>query len=183
MPGLRNIGGVPVELLFVSGSLQRVSANRALLRVAARCVDGRAHVVAFDGIAAIPHFDPDIEHDELPAVDAWKDAVRSAHGVLIATPEYAHSLPGSLKNALDWLVGTGELYDKPVALMSAGTGGGRLALDALAQTLHAQGARVVDRLSVAGVRPKLDERGEIADAGTIAGTCTLVGALLDTARG
>ena len=172
----------PVHLLLVSGSLQHASSNRALLTVAGRCAEDLATVAWYQRIGDIPHFNSDLADDLEPVVD-WRRAVRAADGVLIATPEYAHSLPGSLKNALDWLVGSGELYEKPVGLMSAGLSGGERALDALAQTLHAQGANVVGRLEVPGVRPKLDARGEIADLETIAQTCVLVEELAAAARG
>jgi chromate reductase len=171
----------PVRLLLISGSLQRASSNRALLRVAARCAEDLATVTWYERIGDVPHFNSDLSDDLEPVVD-WRAAVHAADGVLIATPEYAHSLPGSLKNALDWLVGSGDLYEKPVALMSAGLSGGERALDALSQTLHAQGSNVVGRLSVPGVRPKLDPNGEIADLETIAQTCILVDALVDAAQ-
>ncbi len=172
-----------VDLLLVSGSLQRSSTNRALLEVAAHCAEAFARVTWYTRLADIPHFNPDLTAaDDLSSVAGWRTAVRDADGVLISTPEYAHSLPGSLKNALDWLVGSGELYGKPVGLMSAGTSGGQRALDALAQTLRAQGASVVAQLSVAGVRPKLDARGDVVDPETIAQTCALVAELADAAR-
>jgi chromate reductase len=171
----------PVRLLLISGSLQRASSNRALLRVAARCAEELATVAWYERIGDVPHFNSDLP-DDLESVVDWRAAVRAADGVLIATPEYAHSLPGSLKNALDWLVGSGDLYEKPVGLMSAGLSGGERALDALSQTLHAQGSNVVGRLSVPGVRPKLDANGEIADLETIAQTCVLVDALVDAAQ-
>lgn len=171
-----------VELLFVSGSLQRVSANRALLSTAAECAPERTHVCAFEGIADLPHFNPDLDGDDIAALTDWRAAIARSDAVVIATPEYAHSLPGSLKNALDWIVGSGELYDKPVALMSAGTSGGRRSLDALAQTLRAQGARIEAQLSVPGVRPKLDENGDLADADTIQDVCALVATIVEAAR-
>jgi len=170
-----------VHLVLVSGSLQRVSANRALLDVAARCAPESARVTWFEGIADIPHFNPDLPGD-LEPVRAWRQAIAAADGVLIASPEYAHSLPGSLKNALDWLVGNGELYEKPVGLMSAGTSGGQRSLDALTQTLRAQGANVVGRLEVAGVRPKQDANGNIVDADTVGQTCALMTELAQAAR-
>ena len=172
----------PIELLFISGSLQRVSANRALLATAANCAQGIARVTTFDGIAELPHFNPDLDGDTIAALAEWRAAVAHSDAVVIATPEYAHSLPGSLKNALDWIVGTGELYDKPVALMSAGTSGGQRSLDALAQTLRAQGAQVDAQLPVAGIRPKLDDNGDLADAETIAQVCALIGRIVETAR-
>jgi chromate reductase, NAD(P)H dehydrogenase (quinone) len=182
VPSSGHLAGV--RLLFVCGSLQKVSANRSLLDTAGRCMPGVVEVSTFEGIADLPHFNPDTEGDagRFPALGAWRAAIAQSDGVMIATPEYAHSLPGALKNALDWIVGSGELYDKPVALTSAGTSGGQRALAALAQTLRAQGANVVAQLSVPGVRPKLDEHGNLADASTIAQLCTLVDDLVDAAR-
>ena len=181
-PGSRELG--PIRLLLVCGSLQRISANRALLATAARCAPDVIAVSTFEGIADLPHFNPDVEADaaRYPALAAWRAAIAQSDGVVIATPEYAHSLPGSLKNALDWIVGSGELYEKPVALMSAGTSGGQRALDALAQTLRAQGALIDAQLSVPGVRPKLDANGDLVDADTIAQVCALLGNLVDAAR-
>src|ERR1700760_3663222 len=110
----------PIRLLLVSGSLQRVATNRALLVVATQCATDVARVSLSEHIGTLPHFNPDITDDDQPAVTDWSNAIADADAVLIASPEYAHSLPGSLKNALDWIVGSGELYEKPVALMSAG---------------------------------------------------------------
>jgi chromate reductase, NAD(P)H dehydrogenase (quinone) len=125
-------------------------------------------MVFFEGVGELPHFNPDRENDGPPsAVTVWRALLSDVDFVVIASPEYAHSLPGSLKNALDWIVGSGELYGKPVGLMSAGTGGGTNAVQALNQTLRAQGARVIASLGVAGVRTKVDADGEIADAETL----------------
>jgi NAD(P)H-dependent FMN reductase len=88
--------------------------------------------------------------------------------VLVAAPEYAGALAGAVKNALDWLVGTGEFYGKPVAVMSAGSTGGNHARRMLAQTLTWQGAFVVAETGVAAPRTKLDDAGRIVDAATAA---------------
>ena len=138
-------------ILGVSGSLQAKSSNCALLRLAQRIADG-VEVEVCDGVRDLPHFDLDLERDAPNAVvSRWRARVAGADGILIASPEYAHSLPGSLKNALDWLVGTGELYGKPVAVLSASPrpGGGALGRAALEQTLRAQGAHVVLSATVA----------------------------------
>ena len=107
-----------VKLVGISGSLQARSANTALLDVARAVAEPGVEVVVFDALAHVPAFNPDT--DPAPAVvDTFRALVQSADGLVIATPEYAHGLPGSLKNLLDWLVGSGELYDKRVVITSA----------------------------------------------------------------
>jgi NAD(P)H-dependent FMN reductase len=130
-----------VRVVTLCGSLQPGSSNRRLLD-AARDLAGDDEVVDGPTVDTVGWFVP--EADGGPSVAALRAAVAGAGGVLIASPEYAHSLPGSLKNALDWLVGSGELYGKPVAVLCATPrhGGGHLGRAALVQTLRAQGADV-----------------------------------------
>ena len=97
-----------VRILGISGSLQSSSTNAALLDVARGRVPDDMEVVVFNALARIAPFNPEIEAP--PAVERLRTLVRLSDGVLFATPEYAHGLPGVLKNALDWLVGSGELY-------------------------------------------------------------------------
>src|SRR4029077_3965322 len=119
--GKRQVGasvGIRVKVLGVSGSLQGGSANTALLHVAQAVAPDSVEVVVFDGLAEIPPFNP--ETDPAPAaVEAFRSLGEAADGALFATPRSAHVLPGSLKNLLDWIVGSGEFYDKPVVVMSA----------------------------------------------------------------
>ena len=110
-------------------------------------------VVDAVSVGDVPHFNPDLERDgHTPAaVATLRTQIRSADGVLIAGPEYAHSIPGVLKNALDWIVGSGELYGKRVAVLCAsprpgGCAHGRAAVE---QTLRAQGAKIVTSATVA----------------------------------
>jgi NAD(P)H-dependent FMN reductase len=94
----------------------------------------------------LPHFDPDLEAEETqPDVDAWRVALASSDAVLIASPEYGHSLPGALKNAIDWTIGTGELERKIVAITASvpHPDRGRRGLGALADTLRAVSATIV----------------------------------------
>jgi chromate reductase, NAD(P)H dehydrogenase (quinone) len=145
-----------MRVLAVSGSLQARSSNRALLRTAQRVGPAGVEVVESISVGDVPPFNPDIERDgTAPAVVVeWRSQVAAADGgVLIASPEYAHSLPGSLKNALDWLVGSGELYGRRVAVLcgSPRPGGGEKGRAALEQTLRAQGADVVVSATVAVV--------------------------------
>jgi NAD(P)H-dependent FMN reductase len=137
-----------VKVLAVSGSLQARSSNRALLRTAQRVAPDGVEVVDSLSVGDVPAFNPDLEREGIeapPAVVEWRSQVAGAGGVLIASPEYGHSMPGSLKNALDWLVGSGDLYEKPVAVLcgSPRPNGGAMGRQALEQTLKAQGAFVV----------------------------------------
>ena len=99
--------------------------------------------------------------------------------MLIAAPEYAGALAGTIKNALDWVVGSGELYAKPVAVLSAGTTGGSFARQHLIQTLTWQGAHVVADLGIAAPRTKSDADGRYTDPATVAEIETLTAVLLD----
>ena len=140
-----------MHLLTISGSLQDVSANGALLDAVATAGGLAADDVVTRAVSIgdIPHFRPDRE-DPVDAVERFRAQLAAADAVVIATPEYAHSLPGSLKNALDWIVGTGELYGKPVVVMYATNSvqRGGLGRAALEQTLRAQGAVIVDSRSI-----------------------------------
>jgi NAD(P)H-dependent FMN reductase len=104
-----------VTIVAISGSLKESSANSALVRALADLEPRRIEV--WDGLGALPHFTPD--DDGGAPVASLRAAVVRADAVLLATPEYAGGMPGVLKNALDWLVGTGELYGKPVVIVSA----------------------------------------------------------------
>lgn len=155
----------------MSGSLQVRSANRALLRTAARVAPAGVEVVDAMSVGDVPPFNPDIERDGGPApaaVMAWREQFGSADAVLFASPEYAHSLPGSLKNALDWLVGSGELYEKPVAVLcgSPRPNGGAMGRQALEQTLRAQGATVAMSATV-GVVAGDKGADELRDPGAV----------------
>jgi chromate reductase, NAD(P)H dehydrogenase (quinone) len=137
-----------VRILAVSGSLQARSGNRELLRAAAAAAPAGVEVVVFDGIRDLPLFDPDLEPEggpPPPAVGTWREALRASDGVLIASPEYGHSLPGALKNAIDWVIGSGELHQKPVAITAAvpSLARGRRGLAALRRTLLAVDASLV----------------------------------------
>ena len=116
-------------------------------------------------------------------VDAWRAQVTAADAVLLAAPEYAGALAGAIKNALDWLVGTAELYRKPVAVLSAGTTGGHHALRMLAQTVTWQGGYVVAELGIASPRTKVGAGGDVTDAATRAAIADVTRTLLAAASG
>jgi len=152
------------NILALSGSLHSSSANSALVRLASSLSDALVSVDIFDKLNQLPYFNPEIDVEPAPqAVAELRAAIQAADGLLIATPEYAHEMPGVLKNALDWLVGSGELYGKPVAVLSAAPSAerGEYARRALQQTLAAQGSRLVLSATVA-VTPAARRSGETA---------------------
>jgi NAD(P)H-dependent FMN reductase len=172
------------RLLTVCGSLQQRSANRAALDAARAVAEATgARLEAFEDLADIPAFDPDLDGSAIEAVEGWRRQVAAADAVLVAAPEYAGGLAGAVKNAFDWLVGTGEMYRKPVAVLSAGTTGGPHARHALAQTLTWQGAYVVAAVGIASPRAKSDERGRLTDEATLAAIGEATRTLLAAAAG
>jgi len=108
----------PVRLLAISGSLRASSSNTVVLRAVSALAPPGVEVELYPGLASLPPFNPDLEESDLPAVADFRARLNAADGVLIASPEYAHGVPGVLKNALDWVVGTGEFVGKPVALIN-----------------------------------------------------------------
>ena len=174
----------PVRLLMVCGSLQSRSSNRAALDVAAAVATANgAEVETFDRLAELPPFGPDRSDQPADVVAAWRSEVDRADAVLIAAPEYAGGLAGAVKNALDWLVSAASVYRTPVAVMSAGTTGGRHALEGMTRTLTWQGAYVVAVLGIAAPRSKSDEEGRFTDGPTLEAIRTLTEELLGAATG
>lgn len=108
-----------VSCLAVSGSLRQESSNTSLLEAAAALVPEGMHISIYRSIGELPHFSPDLDPDNIPSVNTWAEQVRNSDGLIVSTPEYAHGLPGSLKNALDWLVGGDAFYNKPFMLLNA----------------------------------------------------------------
>jgi chromate reductase len=151
------------SILTLCGSLRAESSNGRLLRAAARLLSDGFQVDHYEGLASLPAFDPGQDTDAGPAVEDLRRRVKAASAVLIASPEYAHGIPGSLKNALDWLVGSGELVDKPVAVILASTSDGAFARQALVEVLRTMSAKVADELvmGVGGIRSKVKRDGEI----------------------
>jgi chromate reductase, NAD(P)H dehydrogenase (quinone) len=135
-----------VHVVAVSGSLKESSENSALVRAMAG--SDPEHLEIWQGLGTLPHFTPD--DDGGAPVASWRDAVTRADVLLIATPEYAGGMPGALKNALDWLVGTGELYDKDIAIVSAAPSPerGANARRWVEETVGYQGSRVVASFTV-----------------------------------
>jgi chromate reductase len=139
-----------MRVLGITGSLRRDSYNHALLREAAERLPAGAEMVEFERLREIPPYDADLETEETPAAVAeLRQAMREADAVLVATPEYNHSIPGVLKNALDWAsrpAGQSALNGKPAAVIGASTGmfGAVWAQAETRKVLGALGGRVVE---------------------------------------
>jgi chromate reductase, NAD(P)H dehydrogenase (quinone) len=111
-----------VHILLVGGSLRAESTNAAVLRTVQAVAPAEVETTIYEGLATLPHFNPDDDFDPLPAaVTELRGRVDAAGAVLFCTPEYAGALPGSFKNLLDWSVGGPEMYEKPVAWINAST--------------------------------------------------------------
>ena len=104
------------KILAISGSLRAASTNTALLRAAVAAAPEGVAVDLYEDLSELPIFSPDLDGDAIESVAAFRARVRAADGLLIASPEYAHGVPGGIKNALDWAVGWEEYPGKPVAL-------------------------------------------------------------------
>jgi chromate reductase len=142
-----------VRLFAISGSLRANSSNTSLLLRLKEFAD----VDLYDGLAALPHFNPDVEEVAPPpeALDL-RDRVGRADAVVISSPEYAHGVPGCLKNALDWLVGGPEMVDKVVALINASPRSTH-AQAQLKETISTMSARVVADVAVDAKRATAEE--------------------------
>jgi chromate reductase, NAD(P)H dehydrogenase (quinone) len=139
-----------MRILGISGSLRRDSHNTRLLRGVGKLLPEGVELDVFDQLAAIPPYNEDDEHETPPAVAALRTAIAGADAVLVATPEYNASIPGVLKNALDWVsrpVASTPLMGKPAAVIGASTGlfGAVWAQAEARKVLSTIGARVVDR--------------------------------------
>jgi chromate reductase, NAD(P)H dehydrogenase (quinone) len=160
---------MPIRVLGVPGSLRSHSHNLRLLRAAAALLPPEAELVIFSELKAIPPFDEDDESAPALAVKTWRQAISDADVLLFATPEYNSSVPGVLKNAVDWasrpFIGA-ALRNKPAAVIGASTGmfGAVWAQAELRKTLAAAGARVIDdELPVGNAQDAFNLDGTLAE--------------------
>ena len=176
------------RILGISGSLRRDSHNTSLLRAAAEAAGPDVELELYDGLKEIPPYDEDDDvHPRPPSVARLNEAITSADAVLFSTPEYNSSIPGQLKNAIDWVsrpVATNALRNKPVAVVGASTGGfGAVWAQAeLRKVLSALGARVLDvELPVPHAHTRFEDGG-LADDEIRAALEEVLEALTDAAE-
>jgi NAD(P)H-dependent FMN reductase len=157
-----------MKVLAIPGSLRAGSSNAALLRAAAALAPVGMQLLLYDGLGDLPHFNPDLDGEgQAPpaAVARLRSLVSASRGLVISSPEYAHGVPGSLKNALDWLVSHPDFAGKPVVLINASPTGGAHAQASLVETLRTMSARVLSDASVMTPvgRAKVDPQGNLSD--------------------
>jgi len=157
-----------INILGISGSLRSDSANTVILKAFRSLLPEGANLIIFAGMDEMPHFSPGLA--ENPGVQKFKEAIREADAVIICTPEYAFGIPGTLKNALDWTVATGEFNEKPVCAISGSplNSGGEHALHSLLLTLTALGTKrnQFSFASIANIKSKITGQ-ELSDTETI----------------
>ena len=143
-------------MLAISGSLRAGSSNTAVLEAIAALAPADVSVEIYSGLADLPHFNPDLDTEmPPPAVRDFRVRLQASDGVLISSPEYAHGVPGSLKNALDWLVRSGELYEKSVALVNLSPRS-TYAQASLMETLTTMTAKIIAQACVTLALPNRD---------------------------
>lgn len=159
-----------MKVLAISGSLRRDSYNTKLLRAAEELLPAEVDFELFEGLKAVPAYDQEDDVEPAPAAVAeLREAIAEADAILFSTPEYNSSVPGQLKNALDWAsrpVATNVLRNKPVAVVGASTGafGAVWSQAELRKILSAIGARVVDAEVAVGHAPsRFDDAGRLTD--------------------
>lgn len=169
-----------IKILAISGSLRTNSSNTNILRALAAMAPENVEVFLYEGLADLPHFNPvlDDENSSEP-VKELRHLLASSHGVIICTPEYAFGVPGSLKNALDWTVSSGEFTNKPVSVITASLSGEK-AHAALLQIFTALSSKISEEatLLIPFIRTKLNDKGEVSDPQTLASLQSVLKAFL-----
>jgi len=169
-----------IKILGISGSLRANSSASAVLNVVAGLVPEQVEFTIYNGLAEIPAFN---DSNEIPGtVEAFIKLLSDADGVFFVIPEYAFGVPGALKNALDWTVSSSTAFpDKPVALITAATGGDK-AHAAFLLTLKAMSSKIPDgaTLLLSFIRSKLNEKNEVNDMATMDQIRTVINSLIDS---
>jgi len=160
-----------IKILAISGSLRKNSSNTNVLYAVSNLRPENTDFQFYEGLEHLPHFNPEIDTDSPPdPVKDLRNQLKLADGVIICTPEYARGVPGVLKNALDWIVSSGEFVNKPVAVISASShrSGGDKAHESILLTLEMIEAKIPKEstLQIGAVGTKINNKIEILDYAT-----------------
>jgi NAD(P)H-dependent FMN reductase len=169
------------KVIAISGSARKNSANLRLIKAIDELTKEKFDTTVFEGLTELPHFNPDLDNDNPPEpVNNFRQLVKSSDGILICTPEYAMGVPGTLKNALDWTVSSGEFSGKPVALITASTSGLK-AHESLLDTLQVIDARINEgtQYLISFIQVKLNSENKITDEQTMGDIQKLIEAFVE----
>ncbi len=161
----------PAPRIFaLSGSLSERSKNSGLLRLVRTLAKEHGFdVTVYSGLGGIPPFNPDMEQSAPPPVLAFRNAIRECDAVILSSPEYAHGVSGVLKNALDWIVGSGELVNRPTAVFNASPRA-QMAHNALLETLRVMNSTLVTEACLEIPVPHgMFEEAKLAEIPAVAG--------------
>jgi NAD(P)H-dependent FMN reductase len=176
------------RILMISGSLRTRSTNSALLATVEQLKLPDIVATRYRGLARLPHFDPDADHEPLdPTVSEMRRQVHRADALLVSTPEYAGALPGSFKNALDWMIGDDQsrsISEKPVAWINTSIREARHAHESLRLVLSFANARIVDEACthIPVKESDIGVDGLVADPGILATTAATIARLAEAAN-
>lgn len=169
------------KIFAISGSTRTNSSNEAILSAIAKLYCEQFDIHFYNGLSELPHFNPDLDNENAPLlVKSFRKTIEDADGVIICTPEYVFSLPGSLKNAIEWTVSTTVFSGKPLAFIVA-SGLGEKTFESLSLIMNTVGAKIGEhaRLLVQGARAKVIN-GEIADEITLNAVKKLVNSFVES---
>lgn len=157
------------KILAICGSTRTTSSNLNLIRAIIDLTQEKFQISIFEGLADIPHFNPDRDNETPPEeVKSFRNQLKGADGILICTPEYAMGVPGTLKNAIDWTVSSCEFSHKPVALITASSLGEN-GHESLMKTLRIIESKITDQTQhvISYVKTKVSRDNKITDATTL----------------
>lgn len=170
------------KVLAILGSTRQNSTNYSLIKAIADLSAESLDINVFDGIANLPQFNPDNDGESVASeVADFRQQLNDAEGILICTPEYAHGVPGTLKNAIDWTISSSEFPHKPTMLITASTDGS-YGHKALLETLKAIEAKNIDSLQmvVPFAKTKISPDNKITDEKTLTDVKALIAAFIET---
>jgi len=170
------------KVIAICGSTRQNSINHSLIKAIADLSSATLDVSLFDSIANLPQFNPDNDGDHVAMeVADFRQQLNNAEGIIICTPEYAHGVPGALKNAIDWTISSSQFPHKPTMLITASTGG-NYGHKALMATLKAIEAKNIDQLQmvIPFVKTKISVDNKITDEKTLAEIKLLIAGFVET---
>jgi chromate reductase len=157
------------NIVAISGSTRKNSTNHLLINAIRELSKHIFNITFFEGLVDLPAFNPDQSFDNTPkSILVFRELLKNADGILICTPEYAHGVPGTLKNAIDWTVSSAEFSDKPTALITASTDG-KYGHHALLETLKVIEAKNIENLQllIPFAKTKINLSSEITEEHTL----------------